>query len=102
MWLACQLESRSAPFVDSRAGQVVRVTRFADNELGRRLRALVRFVHTGEERGLVDQLVAALASAGGGLLVWTGLSLALFRLRRARRLVEGPDPSAELQQEIAS
>jgi len=46
----------------------------------------VRPVHTGEAVGVVGQMVAALASAGGVVLVWTGLALAWrrFRARKAR------------------
>ena len=53
---------------------------------GRRLRSYLRFAHTGEVFGLAGQTVAGLASAGGALLVWTGLSLAWRRWRAwARR-----------------
>lgn len=79
-----QAAKRTELVVDSRAGNILRVTRFEDRSLGQRLRALVRFLHTGEEAGLAGQLAAALASAAGALLVWTGLSLALRRLRAAR------------------
>jgi uncharacterized iron-regulated membrane protein len=48
-------------------------------------RAWNRFIHTGEAGGLVGQIVATLASLGGILLVWTGLSLALRRLFKASR-----------------
>jgi uncharacterized iron-regulated membrane protein len=84
-----QVEKRTELVVDTRSGQVLRTKRFADGTLAQRLRGLVRFLHTGEEGGLAGQLVAAFASAGGGLLVWTGLALALRRLRKARRAVEG-------------
>ena len=47
---------------------------------GRQLRSWVRFTHTGEAFGLGGQTVAALASAGASLLVFTGLALALRRL----------------------
>jgi uncharacterized iron-regulated membrane protein len=97
-----EVEKRMEVVVDTRTGQVARVTRFADNDLGRRLRALVRFVHTGEEGGLAGQLIAAVASAGGALLVWTGLSLALHRLRAARRDARRPPPSAALPQTVQS
>lgn len=79
-----EVEKRILLLVDTRTGQVLRETRFADNSLGQRLRALVRFIHTGEEAGLAGQFIAAVASAGAGLLVWTGVSLALRRLRAAR------------------
>jgi hypothetical protein len=41
----------------------------------------LRFAHTGEVAGIVGQTVAGLASAGGALLVWTGLALAWRRFR---------------------
>lgn len=44
-----------------------------------------RFIHTGEAAGLAGQIVAAIASLGGALLVWTGLSLALRRLVKFSR-----------------
>ena len=79
-----EVEKRSQLTADTGTGQVLRETRFEDNSLGPRLRALVRFIHTGEEAGLAGQFVAALASAGAALLVWTGLSLALCRWRARR------------------
>jgi threonine/homoserine/homoserine lactone efflux protein len=44
----------------------------------------VRFGHTGEAGGVIGETVAAVASLGAAFLVWTGLSLALRRLRAAR------------------
>ncbi len=46
---------------------------------GRRARSWLRFAHTGEFYGLTGQTVAGIASAGGAVLVFTGLSLALRR-----------------------
>jgi hypothetical protein len=40
-----------------------------------------RIAHTGEGAGVVGQTVAGLASLGDAFLVWTGISLALRRLR---------------------
>ncbi len=57
-----------------------------------------RFIHTGEAAGFAGQIIAALASLGGVLLVWTGLSLALRRLFKfARRfpLVDSQLTSAD-------
>jgi uncharacterized iron-regulated membrane protein len=70
-------------------GAVARWERFEDNNLGRTLRSWGRLLHTGELFGLAGQTVAGLAAAGGALLVWTGISLALRRLAqfRARRSV---------------
>lgn len=66
--------------LDRQTGQVDAVKRFSDNVAGRRLRAYARFLHTGEEFGVGGETVAALASVGAVMLVWTGLSMALRRL----------------------
>jgi len=52
---------------------------FADQSTGRRLRSWLRFAHTGEYYGLTGQTIAGIVSAGGVVLVWTGLALALRR-----------------------
>ncbi|MBL8142575.1 MAG: hypothetical protein JNM38_15760 [Acidobacteria bacterium] len=49
---------------------------------------------TGVFLAFERQIIAALASAGGAVLVWTGVSLALHRLRRARNSARGRQPSA--------
>lgn len=59
-----------------------------------------RFAHTGEVAGVVGQTVAGLASLGGAFLVWTGISLALRRLRawlgrRSGATVQSLDPLTE-------
>jgi uncharacterized iron-regulated membrane protein len=59
---------------------VVKKSTFADGSLGQRLRAFVRFGHTGEYYGFVGQAIAAFASLGACLLVYTGLSLSIRRL----------------------
>ena len=53
----------------------------------------LRFIHTGEAFGLAGQTVAGLVSAGGAVLVYTGLALALRRLAawRRRRALERAD-----------
>ena len=59
-----------------------RVTRhFASLTLGRRIRNVMRFAHTGEVLGIPGQTIAGLVSAGAVVLVWTGLALALRRFR---------------------
>jgi uncharacterized iron-regulated membrane protein len=58
----------------------VRWEPFSSYNSGRQLRAWIRFTHTGEAGGIAGQSIAALATAGGALLVWTGLSLAIRRL----------------------
>jgi uncharacterized iron-regulated membrane protein len=72
---------RSTLSLDRATGSVVSYEAFSDQSLGRRLRSISRFAHTGEVLGIVGQTVAGLASAGGAVLVWTGLSLAFRRLR---------------------
>ena len=63
----------------TRTGEVERWETFADLSTGRRLRSWLRFVHTGEYFGLIGQTTAGLVSAGGVVLVWTGLALAIRR-----------------------
>lgn len=75
-----QPQLRAQLALDRATGEVVRWEPYANNPLGRRMRSWLRFAHTGEVYGLIGQTVAALASAGGALLVYTGLSLALRRL----------------------
>ncbi len=77
---------RSILTLDAVTAAIVKWEPYANYNLGRTLRAWVRPVHTGEAGGVVGQMVAALASACGVLLVWTGLALAWrrFRARKAR------------------
>lgn len=70
--------------LDPVTAEVIRWEPFAAQNLGRRLRAWVRPIHTGEAGGLAGQAVAAGASAGGAVLVYTGLALAWRRLLRWR------------------
>ena len=75
-----QPQLRSQLTLDRATGEVVRWEQYSNNTPGRRMRSWLRFAHTGEVYGLAGQTVAALASAGGALLVYTGLALALRRL----------------------
>ena len=63
-------------------GEVLRWEPFSSYSLGRQMRSWVRFGHTGEAGGWLGQTVAAAASAGGVLLVWTGFALAWRRWSR--------------------
>lgn len=78
--------------LNRQTGAVLKTTTFDDGSLGQRLRAFVRFGHTGEWGGLAGQVVAAVASLGACLLVYTGLALSVRRLlaavRRERRLTD--------------
>ncbi|HWT03349.1 MAG TPA: PepSY-associated TM helix domain-containing protein [Pyrinomonadaceae bacterium] len=81
-----QPQKRSQLTLDLKTGQVVRWEPFSSQTPGRRARSWLRFAHTGEAAGVVGQTVAGIASAGGAVLVWTGLALAWrrFRLWRAK------------------
>ena len=74
-------------------GEVVSFEAFSDQSLGRRLRSISRFAHTGEVLGLPGQTIAGLATAGAVVLVWTGIALTLRRFRawvtrRSKRQIE--------------
>ncbi|WNG41133.1 PepSY domain-containing protein [Archangium violaceum] len=86
--------------LDPFTGQVLRRETFADNNLGRRLRTWMRFLHTGEALGWMGQLVAALASLGSVLLVWTGFALSWRRFfpRRQARASASEEASATTEQ----
>jgi uncharacterized iron-regulated membrane protein len=72
--------ARSTLTVDASAGRVTRWEPYDASSRGQKLRGWFRFAHTGELGGLPGQAIAGLASAGGALLAWTGLALALRRL----------------------
>lgn len=60
---------------------------FESLSAGRRARLWVRFVHTGEYYGMAGQTIAGAVSAGGVLLVYSGVALSIRRFLawRARR-----------------
>ena len=86
---------RSVLTLDGATAEVVRWEPFAAASTGRKLRLLARVLHTGEVGGVVGQLIAGLASAGGSVLVYTGVALAWRRYRtwsvRGRRVASGPE-----------
>lgn len=71
--------------IDRASGAVVTAETFDDLGPGRRARSWLRFAHTGEYYGLTGQTIAGLVSAGGAMLVYTGIALALRRLWAWRR-----------------
>ncbi|MGH7365823.1 MAG: PepSY-associated TM helix domain-containing protein [Candidatus Rokuibacteriota bacterium] len=95
---------RSQLVLDPFTAEVVKWEPFAGQRLGRRLRAWVRPLHTGEAAGLVGQAIAFAASAGGAMLVWTGIALAWRRFRSWRRWVRSPEASlaCEAGQEVSA
>lgn len=76
-----QPQLKSTLLVDRKSGEVVQYEAFSDLTPGRRVRNILRFAHTGEVLGIPGQTIAGLASAGGVVLVWTGLALTLRRFR---------------------
>ncbi|MDH4065622.1 MAG: PepSY domain-containing protein [Acidobacteriota bacterium] len=83
-----QPQKRGTLTVDRATGLIDKWEAFGDQSAGRRLRSWFRFVHTGEYYGLTGQTIAGLVSAGGTVLVYTGLALAWRRFvawRGARR-----------------
>jgi uncharacterized iron-regulated membrane protein len=88
-----QPHKRATLTVDHRTGAVVRWEPFTSQSSGRRARMWLRFAHTGEVYGLAGQTLAGLVTAGGAVLVWTGLALALRRFTRWRR--RSPDALAK-------
>jgi uncharacterized iron-regulated membrane protein len=95
---------RSQLVLDAVTADVVKWEPFAGQNMGRRLRAWVRPLHTGEAGGLTGQTIAFLASAGGTVLVWTGVSLAWRRLRGWRRRTGSAEaiPAPETRQEVSA
>ena len=66
----------------------VRWETFSSYNSGRRLRTWARFSHTGEAAGWFGETIAATASMGAVVLVFTGLTLSIKRLLawKARRV----------------
>jgi uncharacterized iron-regulated membrane protein len=78
-----QPEKASQLVIDRQRGTILTVRHFSTNSLGSKLRAWARFTHTGEEFGLLGQIVAAIACLGAVFLVWTGLAMAMRRMLSA-------------------
>jgi uncharacterized iron-regulated membrane protein len=78
--------ARSQLTVDAASGEVRQWQPYDQSSAGQKLRGWFRFAHTGELAGLTGQLIAGIASAGGAVLVWTGLALAVRRLLGWTRL----------------
>lgn len=60
-------------------GEILSRTGYAEQSTGRKVRTWLRYLHTGEALGWPGKLVAAVASLGGVLLVYTGFALAWRR-----------------------
>lgn len=73
-------DKRSQLTLDPQTASVIRWEPFSGQSEGRRLRAWVRFSHTGEAGGVFGETIAALAALGATGLVFTGLTMAWRRL----------------------
>jgi uncharacterized iron-regulated membrane protein len=94
---AGQPQLRTTVTVDRASAAIVKRETFADLGPGRQLRSWLRFAHTGEIYGLPGQTIAGVVSAGGAVLVYTGIALALRRwwawMRRRRLATEHRSPA---------
>jgi len=86
-----QPQKRAQLTLNRTTGEVVRWEPFSSMTLGRRLRMVLRFAHTGEVVGIVGQTIAGVVSAGASVLVYTGLALTWrrFRFSQLRRKAQG-------------
>lgn len=76
---------RSNLVVSTEDGSVIKWEPYGESEISRQVRSWFRFLHTGEIAGLPGQILGAVASFGGAVLVWTGFGMAYRRLRNMRR-----------------
>lgn len=102
-----QPHKRGTLTIDRNTGEVLKWEPFSSNTRGRQLRSILRFAHTGEVAGIFGQTIAGIASAGGAVLVWTGLALAWRRLRawltrrRAIRSLAAASPLVEQTADVS-
>jgi uncharacterized iron-regulated membrane protein len=93
-----QPQLRTTVTVDRASAAIVKRETFDDLGPGRQLRSWLRFAHTGEIYGLTGQTIAGIVSAGGAVLVYTGIALALRRWwawMRRRRAAGEPRSAAK-------
>jgi uncharacterized iron-regulated membrane protein len=95
-----QPQKRTTLTLDRASSTVTKDETFASLSPGRRARSWLRFAHTGEIYGLAGQTVAGLVTAGGAVLVYTGLALALRRL--AAWVVRRRKDSGSVEQQRAA
>ncbi|MEO8483527.1 MAG: hypothetical protein ABI634_15040 [Acidobacteriota bacterium] len=80
-----QPQSRSVVSVNPVSGLIEQREDFSAQTRARRMRSILRFAHTGEALGLTGQTMAGVVSAGGAVLVYTGMALSARRLVAWRR-----------------
>ncbi len=90
---------RSQLSFNSETGEPVSYETYSSYNAGRKLRFWTRWMHTGEAAGMIGQIIAALASLGAAILVWTGISLAVHRLLSNKKSSGNSDDSLSMQTE---
>jgi uncharacterized iron-regulated membrane protein len=78
-------DKRATLLVDAQTQHISKWETYAAQEGGRKARAWLRWIHTGEAGGIAGQFVAAVASGAAVVLVWTGIALTLRRFRNWRK-----------------
>lgn len=76
---------RATLTLDAATGEVEKWEPYTDNSPARKVRLWVRWIHTGEAGGFIGQTIAGVASAGGAVLVYTGLALAYRRFTKRKQ-----------------
>ena len=84
------------------SGQVLRWTPFEAETLGRRIEDTLRYMHTGEILGTPGETLALVVTAGGGVLVYTGIALSLRRFTNWRKRRKRPAPVAKEKEKDAT
>ena len=73
--------ARSTLTLDGKDGAIIQWLPYSASNAGQKARGWLRYAHTGELAHLPGQILTGVGCLGGVMLVWTGISLALRRLR---------------------
>lgn len=86
--------ARSQLTLDAATGAERKWEPFAEQSLGRKLRAFVVPVHTGRAGGPLGQTMALLSASAALLLIWTGFAMACRRFTKPQptRTEDSPEP----------
>tara|TARA_R110002073_G_scaffold27872_4_gene89173 strand:+ start:7236 stop:8405 length:1170 start_codon:yes stop_codon:yes gene_type:complete len=75
-------QKRHVLSINTANGELASYSPFTSQSKGRQLRSWIRYLHTGEALGLIGQTIAGFACLAAVLMIWTGISMSLRRLRR--------------------
>ena len=73
--------ARSELSFDAKTGKIIKWQPYGKANTARKIRVWIRGLHTGEALRLPGQILAFVATTGGAFLFYTGISLAIRRLR---------------------